>query len=210
MKASLSIEIFFLAKTFRSRLASSFIESHQGMYMAIFPYLLLVITSLFSSQDYWKADKYTESNQLQHQWAENFFFSRYEFKGDEKILDLGCGDGSLTKRISNSTKGKIWGMDNTPSMIRFAKTYYGNHRLQFWLSSVENPNVYENLRDTVDLVVSFHCLHWVKDHDMVLRGIYSILTPGGKAFLRFCSDGFDPIQVIADEMRGSEKMAERL
>jgi trans-aconitate methyltransferase len=40
-----------------------------------------------------------------------------------------------------------------------------------------------------DLVVSFACLHWVKDHLPVLKGIRRSLLPGGRVLLQFGGRG---------------------
>ena len=165
--------------------------------------LLLIQCQLFGSC--WDAAEYVKSNQLQKNWAEHFFFNRYQFQGNEIVLDIGCGDGAITKKIANLTKGKVIGLDNSPSMVAYAISNHISDNLVFKLSQADDSAFYKRIEHSCNLIVSFHCLHWVHDHDTVLRGVKEALVTGGVAFLRFCSDGYDPIQEIAEKLCISEK-----
>jgi trans-aconitate methyltransferase len=46
-----------------------------------------------------------------------------------------------------------------------------------------------NFDDDFDLVVSFACLHWVRDHVAVLKGIRRSLKSGGRVVLQFGGKG---------------------
>ena len=54
---------------------------------------------------------------------------------DESILDIGCGTGDLTKKISNSCK-KVIGIDNSQLMIQTALEKYPE--IEFILSDANN------------------------------------------------------------------------
>lgn len=48
--------------------------------------------------------------------------SELQLKGDEKILDLGCGDGILTEQLSLAVpNGNVLGIDASIGMIETAK-----------------------------------------------------------------------------------------
>jgi trans-aconitate methyltransferase len=94
-----------------------------------------------------------------------------EPKAGERILDLGCGDGFLTQRLAESGATMV-GVDSSPQMIAAAQErgvdarYAGGEALPF--------------EGEFDAVFSNAALHWMTDHDAVLRGVYRALKPGGR------------------------------
>ena len=47
--------------------------------------------------------------------------AQLKLKGDERILDIGCGDGKITAEISSLVpNGSVLGIDSEPDMIKFA------------------------------------------------------------------------------------------
>ncbi len=89
----------------------------------------------------------------------------------ERILDLGCGDGFLTRRIAESGATMV-GVDTSPQMVAAAKERGADARLG---SGESLPFDQE-----FDAVFSNAALHWMSDHDAVLRGVYRALKPGGR------------------------------
>ncbi len=89
----------------------------------------------------------------------------------ERILDLGCGDGFLTRRIAASG-ATVVGVDSSPQMVAAAKEHGADARLA---SGESLPFDHE-----FDAVFSNAALHWMRDHDAVLRGVYRALKPGGR------------------------------
>lgn len=150
-----------------------------------------------------------ENSLLQYRWAVKFFFDRYRWKGDEKVLDIGCGDWRLTKLISTYVpRGGVLGMDKSFSMISHARSAYPNQRfpnLDFLLSDATDAAFYQKFPEQFDLVVAFVSLHWIKEQKPILEGITTVLKPTGRAYIRLTSKGWDPIQEIADELAASSK-----
>ena len=89
----------------------------------------------------------------------------------ERILDLGCGDGFLTRRIAESGATMV-GVDSSPQMVAAAKQHGADARLA---SGESLPFDQE-----FDAVFSNAALHWMTDQDAVLRGVYRALKPGGR------------------------------
>jgi trans-aconitate methyltransferase len=92
-------------------------------------------------------------------------------KAGERILDLGCGDGFLTQRIAESGATLI-GVDSSPQMIAAAKERGVDARLA---SGEALPFDQE-----FDAVFSNAALHWMRDQNAVLEGVYRALKPGGR------------------------------
>jgi trans-aconitate methyltransferase len=101
----------------------------------------------------------------------------YQFKGNERVLDIGCGDGKISATIAKQLpKGKIIGIDPSRPMIEFAKEEYKKiSNLKFQLSPGET---FRN-REIFDLIVSFSTLHWVKNQSALFENILSLLKKNG-------------------------------
>jgi trans-aconitate methyltransferase len=89
----------------------------------------------------------------------------------ERILDLGCGDGFLTRRIAESGATMV-GVDASPQMVAAAKERGADARVG---SGESLPFDQE-----FDAVFSNAALHWMSDHHAVLQGVYRALKPGGR------------------------------
>jgi trans-aconitate methyltransferase len=92
-------------------------------------------------------------------------------RAGERILDLGCGDGFLTQRIAASGATMV-GVDSSPQMIAAAQERGLDAR---YASGETLPFDRE-----FDAVFSNAALHWMRDQDAVLQGVYRALKPGGR------------------------------
>jgi trans-aconitate methyltransferase len=89
----------------------------------------------------------------------------------ERILDLGCGDGFLTRRIADSG-AEVLGIDSSPAMVASAIERGVDARC----ASGEALDFSEEF----DAVFSNAALHWIRDQDAVLAGVARALKPGGR------------------------------
>ena len=136
----------------------------------------------------WDAKLYKKNSQAQEETGAAII-DAYPFRGDEIVLDIGCGDGRTTAKIAQRVPaGKVVGVDPSPNMLQEAKNTFPNlGNLSFVRSSAQ-----ELAFDTLfDLVVSFMALHYVIDHPLVLKKIYNSLKPGG-TFIVVMSAGNQP------------------
>ncbi|MBV1850545.1 class I SAM-dependent methyltransferase [Catellatospora tritici] len=108
-------------------------------------------------------------------------------RGDERVLDVGCGDGYVTRRIAARVPdGSVLGVDASPRMIEVART--ADDRLMnvsFQLGDVTTMTFGPDF----DLVVSFNALHWVTDQKTAYRNIAAALKPDGRALVQFVCHG---------------------
>jgi trans-aconitate methyltransferase len=90
----------------------------------------------------------------------------------ERVLDLGCGDGQLTKRLAE-LGAIVGGVDADARMVNAAKSrgadaYYAMAEgLPFGDASF-------------DAVFSNAALHWVRDQDAMMAEVRRVLRPGGR------------------------------
>jgi trans-aconitate methyltransferase len=158
-----------------------------------------------SSKIIWDAEDYENNSSNQKQWADEII-SKLNFKGNETILDIGCGDGKNTARIAREVAhGKVIGIDSSEKMLvlareRYLKDQYSN--LEFQYGDASRLNYFEEF----DIAVSFACLHWVNDHLQVLNGIRNSLKIGGRTYLQFGGKGnAAPMFEIANDMMADNR-----
>jgi len=100
----------------------------------------------------------------------------------ERILDLGCGTGDLAYEISK-TGAIVTGMDLSKEMITAARQKYPN--INFFIGNAEDFQ----FDSRFDAVFSNAALHWMKNADQVLSGIWNVLNSGGRFIAEFGGQG---------------------
>jgi len=136
----------------------------------------------------WDAEDYYKSSADQQKWARELIL-RLALKGNESVLDIGCGDGKVTAEVAKLLpNGSILGIDNSEEMIRFARK---NRPLKKFPNLAFEVMDARNLsfNSEFDVVFSNACLHWIIDHLPVLEGIKKSLKPSGKVFLQMAGKG---------------------
>lgn len=129
----------------------------------------------------WQGDAYHVNSKPQWLIASNIL-RHQKFKGHEEVLDVGCGDGKITKNIAleKVQNGSVLGIDISESMIATAsKLYHNIPNLHFQKAGAESFS----LNHTYDVVVSFTALHWVFDQLTAWKNIRKHLKPGGYALV---------------------------
>jgi len=127
----------------------------------------------------WNPADYAAHSVVQQTWARELL-AKLRLRGQEHILDAGCGDGKVTAEIAQAVPGG-WatGVDASPEMIAFAKRAFPRRNF---------PNLEFRVMDArklrfarkFDLIFSNAALHWMDNHQRFLRAAGSILEPGGR------------------------------
>jgi trans-aconitate 2-methyltransferase len=140
----------------------------------------------------WNSDDYARHSSNQFIWARELA-AKLKLRGDESLLDIGCGDGKVTAYIASLLPhGRIVGMDNSPSMIALAQQKNSTANLSFVLSDARSIQFINEF----DIAFSNAALHWVKDHRTVLNRVYQCLKPSGRILFQMGGKG-NAEQVIA-------------
>jgi len=128
--------------------------------------------------------KYEKSSAHQKEWGERLI-AELSLRGDERILDLGCGDGKLTARLAELVpEGSVLGIDASVGMIEVAQKYQ-KENLSFLLLDINSLD----FEDEFDLVFSNATVHWVKDHNVLLRKVRRSLRKNGIVRFNFAGAG---------------------
>ena len=144
-------------------------------------YLLLLFCTftfnLFADVDHfthWKAKDYHFNSDEQFQVAKHIV-SHIPIKGDEAVLDIGCGDGKITAMIQDRLKnGHAVGVDISPDMVAYATKMFP--QVTFLQKDAHSIN-YDN---EFDIIVSFTAMQWVTDQMAALKAIHTSLKTDGK------------------------------
>jgi len=129
-------------------------------------------------------EKYRKASTHQKEWGVDLI-ADIELRGDERVLDLGCGDGVLTEKLAALVPGgEAVGIDASASMVETANEIQ-RENLRFALMDIDDLD-YEG---EFDLIFSNATLHWVKDHVRLLANCHRALKPGGMIRLNFGADG---------------------
>jgi trans-aconitate 2-methyltransferase len=135
------------------------------------------------SETDWNAAAYDDLSDPMFEWG-MAVLETLNLKGNERVLDAGCGSGRLTEELLRKMpSGEVVALDFSPKMLEQAQ-----QRLAKFSRQVEfvhaNLEQFE-LADKVDGIFSNAALHWVPDHVAMFRSLHQALRPGGWLVAQF-------------------------
>lgn len=123
-----------------------------------------------NAQSTWQASRYSRDGSFVPALGLEVL-GMLDARAGERILDLGCGDGVLTRQIAQ-TGADVLGLDSSTELLAQAKAkgltveFGDGQALQFAAQ--------------FDAVFSNAAMHWMLDADAVARGVFAALKPGGR------------------------------
>ncbi len=127
----------------------------------------------------WNAEKYTSDFSFVHQYG-NYVAELIDAAPGSFVLDLGCGNGALTKVLQD--KGyRVIGMDASGELLDVARK---NHPA---IEFVQGDAANFVLPEPVDVVFSNAVFHWIekeKQPDMI-KCVYNTLKKNGQFVFEF-------------------------
>jgi trans-aconitate 2-methyltransferase len=111
-------------------------------------------------------------------WGERIL-ARVPLRGDELVVDAGCGSGRLTAGLLDRLpRGRVIGVDRSANMLREARARLApahGDRVAFVRADLQTLA----LRPRADRIVSSAAFHWVPDHERLFAALFACLRPGG-------------------------------
>jgi SAM-dependent methyltransferase len=101
-------------------------------------------------------------------------------KAGERILDLGCGDGVLTAKLA-AMGCEVVGVDGSAAQIKAAR--------KLGLDAREMNGEKLAFCEEFDAVFSNAALHWMRNPEVVIRGVWQALRPRGRFVAEFGGRG---------------------
>jgi trans-aconitate 2-methyltransferase len=111
--------------------------------------------------------------------------ARLELRGDEVVLDAGCGSGRITQAlIERVPRGKVIAVDTSASMVDAARQRLGPQ------ADIRRQDLLElKLDEPVDAVLSTATFHWIADHERLFARLHGALRPGGRLVAQCGGEG---------------------
>ncbi len=113
-------------------------------------------------------------------------------RAGERILDLGCGDGALTKKLVELGCDVV-GVDSSAPQVEAAR------RLGLDARVADGERLAFDTE--FDAVFSNAAIHWMKPADDVIAGVWRALKPGGRFVAEF--GGYGCVATIERALKGA-------
>jgi trans-aconitate methyltransferase len=137
----------------------------------------LFMTTSESARE-WNSQAYHKVSNPQFEWGLKVL-ERLELRGDERVMDAGCGSGRLTsKLVERLSHGEVVGVDLSHNMLTQAAEHLRGCAARTRLVQADLTCLpFDNEFDAVFSTASFH---WVLDHETMFASLARALKPGGK------------------------------
>ncbi len=123
----------------------------------------------------WDAATYDRVADPQEAWGREVL-DRLDLRGDETVLDAGCGSGRVTALLlERLPRGRVIGVDASPAMIERARERLGERA-----ELVVRDLLELDLDAEVDAIFSSATFHWIRDHARLFERLAAAMRPGGR------------------------------
>jgi len=94
----------------------------------------------------------------------------------KRILDLGCGDGSMSKYFIENGASYVLALDISQNMIEEAKKKNSDENITYKVLEMEKIST---IKDKFDMVFSSLAFHYIEDFDKLTKNISDLLNKEG-------------------------------
>ena len=137
----------------------------------------------------WKSADYHRLSDPQYGWGLKVLkkLQAAGLRGDEDILDAGCGSGRVTAELLKAfPKARVIALDASENMVQEARKTLAPFGDRVVVEKVDLLDL--AIAEAVDVVFSTAVFHWIKDHDLLFANLFRALRPGG-LLLAQCGGG---------------------
>ena len=129
----------------------------------------------------WDTNFYDQKHAFVTKYGEDLL-SLLDAKPGERILDVGCGSGHLTKQIADTGAGVV-GLDSSPEMIATAQAAYP--AINFIVADASDFS----FDQPFDAIFSNAALHWVERAEQAIICMARALKSGGRFVIEMGGKG---------------------
>jgi len=128
---------------------------------------------------FWDAEVYDRIGTPMRQWAQRVI-DDLALRGDEAVLDAGCGSGSVTfDLLRNLPDGKIYAVDASAEMVASLLRTVEECR-ETRVTPIHASLTDFTLPEQVDAVFSNAVFHWIPDDAALFGCLFRATKPGGR------------------------------
>ncbi len=128
----------------------------------------------------WDADTYDRVSGPMARWGTSVL-ARLPLRGDETVLDAGCGSGRVTELLLERLPGgHVIALDGSPSMLAAARDRLARFRPRVEFAEADLGRRLPLKPGSVDAILSTATFHWIPDHDRLFRNLAAVVRPGGR------------------------------
>jgi trans-aconitate 2-methyltransferase len=121
----------------------------------------------------WDPDQYLQFKHERTQPSIDLV-ARIQMDEPKTIIDIGCGPGNSTQiLLKRWPRADIVGLDSSEKMIQKARQDYPHQK---WV--VGDASMVDK-RQTYDIVFSNAVIHWLPDHDILLKRLFQLVNESG-------------------------------
>ncbi len=137
----------------------------------------------------WDAGTYARVSTPQQEWSGDVL-DRLRLRGDETVVDAGCGSGEVTARLlARLPRGRVFAVDGSPSMVERARerlaTEAAEGRVEFLCQDLTEAAI----PVTSDRIFSNAVFHWIPDHPRLFGHLATLLDSGGRLVAQYGGRG---------------------
>ena len=98
---------------------------------------------------------------------------RLDLRGDERVLDAGCGTGRVTEVLAQRVpNGTVIAVDGSEAMVEQTRAR--------GITAFTADLAELTLDEPVDAILSTATFHWIPDHERLFARLHAALRPGGR------------------------------
>jgi trans-aconitate 2-methyltransferase len=157
----------------------------------------------------WKSADYHRLSDPQYGWGLKVLkkLQACNLRGDEHILDAGCGSGRVTAELLKAFPNvRVTAIDASENMVKEAGNTLAAFSERVDLKRLDLLHLAEV--EVFDVIFSTAVFHWIKDHEWLFDNLFRALQPGG-LLLAQCGGGpnLKRLRERADRVRSQPQFA---
>ena len=153
----------------------------------------------------WDAASYHRVAAPHAAWGANVL-DRLQLRGDEVVLDAGCGSGHVTEQLlKRLPNGRVIAADVSAAMLEQARKTLESYGERVTFLQADLLEVDEAVKgQRVDAIFSTATFHWIEDHARLFSALHRVLKPQGQLVAQFGGG-----QNLAGFMAATDEIAAR-